>query len=411
MAHKYKRNGSPYWWIKTSARNPGRFSTGFRIGRKDETDKAEALEAELTFEERRTKSAHNGSKFELWVEPFMENHYSNSATLLRVRRAWKMLRTYLHTENIYHPEHVRREHCLNYLDWRLNKGHGNSPDRKRLSRNTAILELKLFGKIMSEAVHRGWIEYNVAYRLGLERARTKERAEMTDKDVAVIRQAIAEKLENPFNDGEKKNALVLHRSFEIALRQGIRLSETHFNLLEQVNMEAGELTLRAKGKDDLIQPINPDLIPFLQQLIDEGNEWTYEQPRMLSLVWFKFFNALRTKKNKDGKLAHPELARVSFHSTRVRVISRLERSGAPEPVVKKLVNHASTTVHRIYRRVKRTELDPYWSALRSPSSPLPTAQGLKGEHQGKDASTLEEKVEPSRRSETGESADSQPSTP
>jgi hypothetical protein len=42
-----------------------------------------------------------------------------------------------------------------------------------------------------------------------------------------------------------------------------------------------------------------------------------------------------------------DLKDVSFHSTRVTVISRLERAGAKEKTVMDLVNHASTTVHRI----------------------------------------------------------------
>lgn len=369
MAHLYKRTGSPFWWIKF--RDPAnglivRQSTGFRIGRKDETDKAYLLESEKTTDERRSATARHASRFENWVEGFIEHHYANPLTLSRVRATWKLLQSYLHEIGVHHPEHLRREHCLNYLDWRLNRGHRNSPGDRKLSRNTVILELKFLGKVMSEAVNREWIEYNVAYRLGIKRARAKERAEMTDAHADIIRQEIARLKAIARNEADRLNADFLHLSFEIANAQGIRLHETHFHLRDQVDTEAQTLTLRAKGKDDLVQPINPDLLPLLESLIAEGREWTYRKPRMPSLQWAKLFKRLRA--------IHPELQAVSFHSTRVRVISRLERAGAPEPAVKKLVNHASTTVHRIYRRVKREELAPYWSALRSgPTSPPPAS--------------------------------------
>jgi integrase len=110
-----------------------------------------------------------------------------------------------------------------------------------------------------------------------------------------------------------------------------------------------------KGGEPYVAEMNPSLVPLIEELRASGVEYTYDRPLIPSLKWFKFFNQLRAK--------YPEFDRVSFHSTRVTCISRLERAGAPESAVMKLVGHSSTTIHRIYKRTKSDELQSFWSAV------------------------------------------------
>lgn len=365
-ASLYKRPKSKFWWIKFRDPISGKVkqeSTRFVIGRGDDLRRARELEAERSLAETRTRTLARGTRFEEWVAGWIELHYRNPHTLARIQATWRSLRAYFAEKEIAAPEQLRREHCLGYLEWRQKLGHANSKRARVLKRNTVILELKFLSKLMQEAVNRGYVQYNVATHLGLARERPKEKAEMTDDHVALIRAAIARRVAQAKTEPEKINADFLRVSFEIALHQGCRLNETYLNLREQVNLEHGELTLHAKGDQIYVAQLNPHLVPFLRALIEEGRTWSYQRPRMPSLVWFDFFDRLRKK--------HPSLRNVSFHSTRVRVVSRLERAGAPEAAVKKVVNHASTTVHRVYRRVTKDELNPFWSALAPATPPTP----------------------------------------
>lgn len=369
MASYYKRTGkgsaSRFWWVKW--RNPRtntieRESTKFVIGRGDDLRKLLQLVAERTLAERKVASTGSRGRFSNWVKAFIETRYDNHNTIQRARLAWKMVGMFLNTIDIHSPEDVRREHCIDFVAWRIKLGHGNSPRAAKLNRNTAILDLKFFGVIMQEAVNRHFIQYNPVYRLGLKRTPPKEKGEITDEHAAIIRAEIVRRERKAETVEEKRNADFLRVSFEIAMAQGCRLSETYFDL-RTVDFEAMELTLLAKGGKIYHPPINPNLVPLLRSLIKAGRTMTYDPPRMKSLVWFKVFDRLRK--------SYPELKDVSFHSSRVRVTSRLERDGAPEPVVMRLLNHRSKTVHRGYRRVGKQELEPFWSSLSPANGAVP----------------------------------------
>lgn len=47
---------------------------------------------------------------------------------------------------------------------------------------------------------------------------------------------------------------------------------------------------------------------------------------------------------------------LSFHSTRVTVVTRLARAGVQERVAMRYVGHASATIHRIYTRLQVDDL-------------------------------------------------------
>lgn len=370
LRKRLNRDGSlrsPYWFIRWKDPVSGvrrEEATTYHIGRDEDYRLALKLKAQKSLLEAGGAQANPTTRYATWVPPFLQHHYANPRTLQRMAIIWTTLEEYLHGLQVYGPEQLRREHCHGYVAWREARGHQLSKEKKKpIHRNTIVLELKLLGLIQQEAVERKWIESNVAYRLGIERGRTAHRAELTPHAAAIIRAAIAAKLQataqphpnNPHQASERRNALFLHASFEIAMHQGIRLAETYFHLRDHVDWQAGYITFRAKGKDDYEAPMNPALRPLLEQWRDEGREWTYEPPHLPSLVWFKFMDKLRAK--------HPELRKVSFHGTRVHVISQLHETGAPEKVAMEMVNHASTTIHRKYRRVRHREIAQYWQGL------------------------------------------------
>jgi site-specific recombinase XerD len=311
-----------------------------------------------------------GLLWQTWVIDFLkQRHAASPKTLSRKLTAWRTLASYLHEKKIPTPAHLTRQHCLDYVKWR--KWSGNLRTKKRnVSINTVLLDLKMLGSIVQEAVRRAWIQSNPCYRLEIAREIPKQKPELSPSDIELIRAGIARKLADPYNDEERRNAEFLRVSFEIALAQGCRLFETYLEL-DDIDTENMEIMFLAKGRKRYTAPLSPDLLPLVTELRKRGQTFTYTKPRMPSLVWFKFLDMLRRK--------HPQLKRVSFHSTRVTVVSRLGRAGVPERVAMALVNHSSTTIHRIYRRVDRSELPRVWEALKPLSQgrhPLVESSGV-----------------------------------
>lgn len=366
MASLYKRPRSPFWWCKFIDPISGavrRVSTGFRFDVLD-TRKAMAYRAEREADELRRSVVDDESRWHRWVVPFLkQKHAASPKTLARYLAIWRVVGSYLDQQKLSCPAELRREHGIGFLVWRKAAGNLLAKRRRRaVAHNTALLDLKLLGALAQEAVRRDWIKANPLARLGVAREVPKQKAEMTDADIAIIRAEIARKLAAPQNDGERANAEFLRVSFEIAIHQGCRMFETFLDLRD-VDLVNHEITFLAKGRKRYIAPLCPALVPLFQELKDRGQSFTYTQPRMPSLVWWKFIDRLRRK--------HPRLARVSFHSTRVSVVSRLGRGGVPQRVAMAVVNHASTTIHHVYRRVHVSEVPAVWQALKEIGAACP----------------------------------------
>jgi integrase len=358
MASIYKRPGSKFWWVKYRDHVTGeikRQSTKFRIGIGTATRAANEMCANLTAKENQSTFAGAHERWEEWVTPFLESKHSASPnTLSRNLLAWSTILRYLRSQGVLTPKMLTRGVCIGYVPWRKKEGHLNSTKKRQVGTNTVIGELKTLSKVMHEAILRGYVPYNPAIKLGISKDKIEEKSEMTDEHIGIIRDKIRRKIENAKTLEEKRNSHFYRVSFEIALHQGCRLSETHIRLTD-IDEKNRKMRFVPKGGEPYVAEMNPSLVPLIEELRASGVEYTYDRPLIPSLKWFKFFNQLRAK--------YPEFDRVSFHSTRVTCISRLERAGAPESAVMKLVGHSSTTIHRIYKRTKSDELQSFWSAV------------------------------------------------
>jgi len=366
MASLFKRPRSRFWWIKFRDHSGRciRQATPYSHLDTRDTRRAEILRAEKEVTELRSPRADDSTRWANWVVDYLrKRHAASPKTLERKLTIWRTLAKYLEETHLATPANVTREHCLNYLPWRRAKRSFRSKHHG-VAHNTVLLELRVFHSILQEAVRRGWCAGNPCARLEIAKETVREKPELTDEQIQIIRGAIQTRLNrNALSEEERRNSQFLHISFEIAIAQGCRMSETHI-LLEDVDLKNMEITLLAKGRKRYTAPLNPALVPLFKEL--HGRTWTYEPPRMPSLVWFKFIDGLRR--------THPGFARVSFHSTRVTVASRLGRGGVHERVAMAILNHASTTIHRIYRRVAPSEIRGAWQALgNTPKTETPDA--------------------------------------
>jgi len=330
VASLYKRNNSPFYWIKykDAAGLKHAHTTGFRHAISSQVKKAKVLLQQKRLIELKADKGLTGDSWESWVVDFIETTYATkSKTLERYKISWKSLSTYFGEQKISRPMQLTFRHCELFVPWRL----AGQPHLGiyKCGHNTALGDLKVLHLICKYAIKRGFIDQNPASSLGIQRQRPKEKPELTDEDISLIREQLR----------VLKMPDWMTTSFEIAIHQGCRLAETAIPF-SRIDFTKKTILFKAKGDRDFTAPLHPKLLPRLQKLKTKGLSTTCELPRLPSKEWWRFFKKIGL--HQKG---------VSFHCTRVTVITRLIRAGKPENVVRKIVNHASTEVHRIYQRL------------------------------------------------------------
>ena len=348
---EYPRADSPFVWLKWQDPKTGKPAYKSTKVRWDHPKRTELvarivhrIEGKLLdARERQGDGAAGGDAcgWAAWVPGWIATTYGRSpGTLNTYRLKWAALARWLHSRHIHRPQAIRREDAFAYPEWRAAARKGKAG--KTITRNTAIQELKLLALILEEAVRRNWLETNPLRRLGLRRDETAPKPELTDEDIGKIRAAFV----NP------PAGIVVEPwmpvAWEIALHTGLRHAETRLRLAD-VDFVGEEIHIAAPkgGRARAFSiPLPPELMPTLRRLREQRRAWAWDGPKhapLASLVWRRFFNGI-------------ELPDVTFHCTRVTFITRGMRAGIAERVMRELVNHAGSEVHRIYQRVRRVDL-------------------------------------------------------
>ena len=336
MASLVQRDGSPFWYIqKKQGTKWVRQRTQYRIASTAETRKAQHLASQVA----RTEKAQRGSVAEMtwdqWVEPYFRVRYeTRPKTLERFINAWTSVRLFLREQQIHIPSEVRREDCLKYVSWRTD---GRKAGTYAAGRNTALFEIKLLGLVLGEAMTRGWIVVNPGRGLGLPRSPAKLKPEISLAEEEKIRTAL------------KSEPRWMEVCFNLAMATGCRLAETSVPWSD-VHLDRCQITFTQKGNRTHTTLLPDWIIPLLEVEKQLGAPRTVCLPRGPSKWWCNVFR-------KIG------LGHISFHSTRVTVVSRLARAGITERLSMRYVGHASATVHRIYARLAPGDLDACAKAL------------------------------------------------
>jgi len=327
-----RRKESPRWTIRFWSAERQRLidkTSPFRVDEPQGYRKALALARKLSEEAQPGRSSCEDENWERWVEKFLEDRYRGSnRTLARYRGAWEQWRTCLAHRRIGIPRALGYQQVLDFVEWRSAQVKKSSG--KRVSRNTALCDVRVMAVIMREAVRRGFADYNHCEKLGIRKDPPKQKPEMTDAEIAIIRSSLDSRPE------------WMRISFEIALHQGCRLSETSLPL-ERVDVDRRTIAFHGKGrgggeKNVFPTALHPALVPIFVRMIGERRKLTCELPQMAAKQWHTFF--------REVGLPH-----LCFHCTRVTVATRMARRGVPIAQAMRFVGHASEAIHRIYQRL------------------------------------------------------------
>jgi len=340
MASSYTRTGSPFYWLRIQKPDGtwGAKSSGIRIDAPGAVRKVKQLVAEETLMEQEFGGNGNANRFDAWVPGFLRQKYANPKTVSRYLNAWSALATYLEHRKIISPSQVTYKLCTDYPAFRTN------PPKKLIrprSTNTALTELKVFSALLQEAVRRGFITANPCMRLGLKRTPPKQKPEITDDEVLKIEEAL------------KTRDEWMRDSWLVAMRQGCRLSETGV-LLASVDLTARTVSFDAKGGRIHTAPLHSDLISLVKKARTAKRKRLVDLPKYPAKKWHQFFRRIG-------------LPHLSFHCTRVTVVTKLARSGAPIYKTKAYVGHASDTVHAIYQRLTPVDVRDLGAVLSNPT--------------------------------------------
>ena len=347
MASVFRREGREKWYSKF--RDPETLKwksqvTPYRLS--DPNGKRKALVWANDLDKlgqvlRQTKPAEAWWR---WVPDWITFTYSyDNFILIRYRTIWSSLFDFLETKKVEVPRQLEYRHSQEYMQWRvLQKRKGG----KHISHNTAIMEVKILGRIMKEAHLRGYCDTNPFYRMGLKRRDTKEKTAITREEHWKIVKGLRAL-------GPKRQWM--RRMYIVAMHQGCRKSETSVPL-EDVNLKVGTIKFRAKGhsqkKHVFTTALHPRLKHFVRWCEANGEKTlTGDRPKHDSRVWWEFFH----------KIGLPHL---SFHSTRVTVVTQMARNGVSKQKAMRFVGHASETVHRIYERMVPEDVADVSEAIR-----------------------------------------------
>ncbi len=350
----YPRKDSPFWWIAyESPTSPaGRTCESSKKRRDDPLGYKQALDLARKKAEdgRALGQASTGSGWNAWVIPWINEKFGEpqKANSLKAElHRWRFVHAFLSERKVTTPAGVTFQLGLDYMEWRQQ----HKTRAGKGGYNNALQELRLMGRVMREAVRRGFVTASPLERMGLKRRKSPEKPELTDAEIAAIRAALQ----------QREGYLPITQqwmtvTFEIALHQGCRHAETAMPL-SAIDEAAGTIMLRQKGDRVFTTRLHDGLRPLVARLRAAGATVTCVHPPMAGKLWHWFFKG-RPERNQ------PAVApRICFHCTRVTVITRMARAGVPIAQAMAYVGHADQEIHRIYQRLQAPDLSRVQAAL------------------------------------------------
>jgi len=328
VAAIYRRKDSQWFWLRYKTAN-GKWSAKATRYRTDNTlhrAKAQEEAAKLSVGERTIKSDHG------WVSAMIESHPVCPSSKRHYLNSWRHLSRFIDEHGIT-LEEFSPIHADQYITWRIAHPRTNG---KPVCRNMAVDDVKALKWIHRQGRLRGLVHSVAMIDYRAKKSPPSKRPVFTDDEITRVRKFICHSAE--VDPGFEWMFI----SFEIGYTTGCRLRETRLDL-RLVDLHAGTITFpEPKGGVTRAYtiPIPSTIVPLLSRLKASGRRYAFDWPghgTKISHHWRVLFNLC-------GLFKH------TFHSLRATRVTNLRKSGIPQSVAMRLVNHSSTLVHELYQR-------------------------------------------------------------
>lgn len=341
------RPGTNFIWIryKDASGTWKAKSTGCSKDNPKERKEAEELCLKQTVREQTQLRVKSGGAWGAWVTDWIDVKWGGAAprTHKLYRRNWRRFAEWLTEIGVAEPHDLTREHVLGYVGWRA---------KNDVDRNTAMDELKLLRQVCKEAIVRGYAQSNPCNDLGLKRNEREEKTVWTDEQMQTAIDAAA-KLEKY---GWLHVALLMGRYQAVRIAQcEIPLSFIDLNAKIPAFNYPGKIAKGGtshslvKGGKGYTQPIDPDFLPILKEIIKHrrraGKTTLCDLPPVQSVKIREFLDELAEKTGDAG------FRDLCHHGLRATWITNAALAGWSQAEAMKFVNHASEEIHRIYQKI------------------------------------------------------------
>lgn len=250
-------------------------------------------------------------------------------------------------------QEVQLPHLMDFLQYERSRplAGDDKLSTRRLSSESVYLEIAALRAFYRFAENEKLLRANVAENLSLPRRWRRLPKALTDDEITRLLRPVT--LETP-------SSLCDQAVLELAYASGLRLAELRGIRLEQLQLEAGFITVIGKGNKERVIPVGRTAIAAVQRYLDSGRHKLIT-PRTPSNVFLTkrgtSFSPVtlwgRIKKRVRlagiGRNITPHMLRHSF-------ATHLLEHGADLRVIQELLGHASISTTEIYTHVAGNRL-------------------------------------------------------
>lgn len=330
----YSRADSPYWyvWWRDEAWRRKAEATPFRRDDQDGRMRARAYAREKEVEQLDRELIGGRDRWDRWVDSWLSVNYSDPAragTLTRMRFSWKKWREFLDVWKIHTPRALTYQHVVDYINWRMKQPNPRNP-KGGVSKNAALLDVRIMGIILSEAKRRGFCGAVVAHKIGIRKDAARRGRCATGDELAKMREAI------------RTRPQWMQVAFEILLCHGQR-SQSVSMPWSRVDFANNTITFISKGKTNTVLMV-PTVRALLLKVKESGSDKTCDLPKWAGKMWHYFFKEVGIEK-------------FWTHCLRYTCVTHLAKSGVNMQQCMRFIGHSFSMIHMIYTDLGIADID------------------------------------------------------
>lgn len=248
---------------------------------------------------------------------------------------------------------VTLAHLMRFLQHERERRLENQPEEstRRLSSESVYLEIAALRALYRWAENEKLLPINVAENLSLPRRWKRLPKALNDDEMS--------RLLDPVSP-ETPAALCDQAMLELAYASGLRISELRTIRLEQLQLEAGFISVIGKGNKERVVPLGRKAAQALTRYIEVGRPKLVGRKTPSNVFITRrgtaFSRATLWKRVKD-RVRHAGIERnITPHMLRHSFATHLLEHGADLRVIQELLGHASISTTEIYTHVAGNRL-------------------------------------------------------